>query len=175
MKQLFGRVSRQWALAVGMLAASAGLASAAPPIVTDAHVSAGLLTVVGTATPGASITLDGRFIRTVPPSGNFAYNLSTYLPSDCIVAIAEGVDLTTAVVANCGPRGVTPRGNWVATTTYTTDDLVYHGGSTFRAAKNEHWRAATIVARRLALVRARRPAGRRRRSRRDWTDGRDRS
>jgi hypothetical protein len=41
-----------------------------------------------------------------------------------------------AVVANCGPRGVNPKGAWDATVSYVIDDVVTSLGSTWRAKKN---------------------------------------
>ncbi len=43
---------------------------------------------------------------------------------------------TNAVVADCGPRGIVPRGAWSAATPYLTNDLATAGGSSWRAKRN---------------------------------------
>lgn len=45
----------------------------------------------------------------------------------------HGSQVKTAVVANCGPKGVNPHGAWKNKINYLTDDLVTHGGSSWRA------------------------------------------
>jgi hypothetical protein len=121
-------------LATAASALSVGLAFAAVVTVTDAKVQAGKLIVTG-QTPNASqaVTLDGRF--TVKSAANkvFSFALTNYLPSDCIVDLKAGTSAGSGVVANCGARGLAPRGAWVATTPYLANDLVTFQGSSWRA------------------------------------------
>jgi len=124
--------------AAGLVAAvsalGVGSAFAAVVTITDAKVQAGKLIVTG-QTPGASqnVTLDGRF--TVKSAANkvFSFALTNYLPSDCIVDLKSGTATGTGVVANCGARGLSPRGTWASATAYLTDDLVIYKGSSWRA------------------------------------------
>jgi hypothetical protein len=108
-------------------------AEAAQLTVTDAKVEAGQLIVTG-KTPQASqqIGLDGLFTVTSDSSRVFSFQISTYVPSDCVVTLTAGASTNTAVVAACG-RGVSPRGAWVSGSPYLTDDLVTFQGSTWRA------------------------------------------
>ncbi|HEX9904633.1 MAG TPA: carbohydrate-binding protein, partial [Propylenella sp.] len=108
--------------------------AAAEIVVTEAKIQAGELIVEG-KTPSASqkITLDGRFTVTSDGAKVFAFGLANYLPSDCIVDLKAGAKARKAVVADCGPQGVTPRGAWKATTNYVVNDLVVYQGSSWRA------------------------------------------
>jgi hypothetical protein len=121
-------------LVAAVSALSVGSAFAAGVTVTDAKVQAGKLRVAG-QTPNASqnVTLDGRF--TVKSGANkvFSFALTNYLPSDCIVDLKAGTSTGSGVVANCGARGLAPRGAWLAATAYLTNDLVTFQGSSWRA------------------------------------------
>lgn len=105
--------------------------------VTDAKISAGALRISGTTAPAkVAVTLDGTFAATSNAAGAFAFVLDAYLPADCIVTLtAPGAAATSAVVAGCAARGVTPRGAWSAGAPYLADDLVLSGGTTWRALR----------------------------------------
>lgn len=111
-------------------------------IVTDAKVQGGKLVVTG-QTPGASqqISLDGRFTITSTAQKAFAFNLSNYLPSDCIVELKVGALTNSAIVANCAATGLAPRGAWIASGTYLKNDLVTFQGSSWRAKLNNKGKA----------------------------------
>ena len=103
--------------------------------VTKASIAAGRLVVEGT-TPQArqQVTLDGRHTATSNASRGFNFSLA-YHPATCIVVLKAGAATARAVVADCGPRGVTPRGAWKKGQAYTIDDLVTLQGSTWRAKR----------------------------------------
>lgn len=121
-------------LVTTLSALSVGSAIAAVVTVTDAKVEAGKLIVRG-QTPSASqnVTLDGRFTVTSNASKVYSFALTNYLPSDCIVDLKSGTATGSGVVANCGARGLSPRGAWGGTATYLIDDLVTYHGSSWRA------------------------------------------
>ncbi len=130
------------------LLASAGLASAAITV-TTAEISAGKLVVQGTRTGTApTIILDGSFSTGVV-GGAFSYSL-TYIPADCIVDLkADGGTggVASAVIANCGPKGLNPQGAWSLAKTYAIDDVVTDQGSSWRAlSTNKAKRPALNVA-----------------------------
>lgn len=117
----------------------AGISSAQAAItVTTAEVSGGQLVVSGTRTGTApQVSLDGIHFADVV-GGGFSFSL-TYLPPDCIVFLkAEGGTggNASAVVANCGPKGVNPRGAWDRTKIYAPDDIAVEQGSSWRALDN---------------------------------------
>lgn len=114
------------------LAASA--AEAATLRISDATVTGGRLIISGkTDLGGRTVVLDGQFETTAEADGSFTFRLSNYLPSTCIVRLEADDAARTAVVANCGARGVTPRGAWVRQDSYVADDLVTFKGSSWRA------------------------------------------
>ena len=119
-----------------LLAGTASAASAQQISVTTATVEAGKLVVEGT-TPQANqkITLDDSFSTKSKGSRAFKFSLDDYLPPSCIVALKAGALVTTAVVANCGPRGLTARGPWNGEDDYVADDLVTFNGSSWRARR----------------------------------------
>lgn len=122
--------------AVASLACSASAADAASLLITDARIEKGALVVTGKAPqPRQTLTLDGRFTETSAANRDFEFSLVEYHPSDCIVRVAAGKVEATAVVANCGEKGVSPRGAWKANAEYLEDDLVVFQGSTWRARK----------------------------------------
>ena len=106
-------------------------------IVKDAKIEQGRLKVWGTSYKGSSVKLDGIYVAQI--SGDtFSFNI-VYLPSDCIIdlTLIGATGTAKAVVANCGPRGVNPRGAWSNSTTYVENDLVTAEGSSWRAKHND--------------------------------------
>ena len=97
------------------------------------------------AAPNTWVRLDGQTARDFNvksgADGAFAFGV-IYHPGDCIVGVqrlisptALGV-ATAALVADCGPAGVSPRGAWNAATAYVANDLVTYLGSTWRARRS---------------------------------------
>ena len=123
------------ALLLMCLSVAAAPANAAITI-TKAEISGGRLVVTGGRSGTAvAIRLDDKFSAAVDASGNFTFSL-TYLPPDCIVDLqGDGgtAGSVTAIIANCGPRGLTAKGAWNNTKAYVVDDVVTDGGSSFRA------------------------------------------
>jgi hypothetical protein len=125
------------ALSLVLLAAATAPAAAQQISVTTATVEAGKLVIEGKSPqPKQKVTLDGRFNEKSNGSRAFRFSLDDYLPPSCIVSLKAGALLTTAVVANCGPRGLTPRGPWNGEDEYVADDLVTFGGSSWRAKRD---------------------------------------
>ena len=111
---------------------AAGGASAAIGVST-ATIIGGSLVVSGISS-GSTITLDSLFTVTIGPLHGYVFNLSNYHPDDCIIQLRNNVgDSVSAVIANCGLRGVTPRGEWFTGNAYNRDDLVTRNGSNWRA------------------------------------------
>lgn len=106
---------------------------AATILITEAKVVDGELVVSGTRQPGGKVVLDGRFTAKTDGSGGFTFRLSDYLPPTCVVVVSAGDDSKTGVIANCGQRGVSPRGAWNSDDRYLADDLVTFNGSAWRA------------------------------------------
>lgn len=135
-------------LASAVLAASGSTASAADILTANPRIENGRLVITGkTNTPGMKVRLDGQaragFTVMSGSNPNKAFSFSLiYLPSDCIVTLQKLTGTSTLgpannfVVADCGARGVSPRGAWSAATNYLTDDLVTSAGSTWRAKRN---------------------------------------
>jgi hypothetical protein len=126
---------RPWIFAVVALLASGQLDGAEARLtIADARIEGGRLVVTGTATRATQdITLDGRFTTSATPGTNgYKFRLA-YHPSDCMVEVRAGRDRAVAVVANCGPAGVSPRGRWSPSAEYLRNDLVLFEGSTWRA------------------------------------------
>jgi hypothetical protein len=129
------RCARQVLTAVALLTAGT-TGVMADIIITRAEISAGRLVVAGTRTGTAPrIVLDGRYSTEVGAGGSFAFAL-VYLPSDCIVKLSAdggtgGED--RAVIANCAPRSLRPRGAWRGGASYAENDLVTDDGSAYRA------------------------------------------
>ena len=132
-------------LVLAALAASSSLAQAAVSV-TDARIEGGKLVVSGTAASGATLRLDGQegaaFNARTGADGSFSFSL-VYHPGDCVVTLQSLVppyltagESADALVANCGPAGVTARGAWAEAATYVRNDLVTHEGSTWRARRN---------------------------------------
>jgi hypothetical protein len=120
---------------------------AADVLVTGAKIEAGRLVITGTTTPGGMrVRLDGQTATAFNVMSNattrvFGFNV-VYHPGDCIVALQKLTPPSTlgaatyAVVAGCGPRSLVPRGAWVVTTPYLTNDLVTSLGSTWIAKRD---------------------------------------
>lgn len=115
--------------------------------VTGARVEAGKLIIDGTTqTGGSMVRLDQQKavafnVVSQLTDRTFRFSL-VYLPSDCIVSLAEvnpdgtlGTP-TDAVVAGCGPRGLSPRGAWSKAANYLADDLVTSVGASWRAKRS---------------------------------------
>jgi hypothetical protein len=128
-------IFRLLATASLFMAASFSTATAAITV-TNAKIAAGVMTVSGTSTTGTHVSLDGLFTEPVGAGGAFSFSVP-YHAEDCIVRLtsvgAPTVSARNAVVADCGPRGVIPRGAWLSTTAYVLNNLVTHAGSTWRA------------------------------------------
>jgi len=137
----------------GILAAAAGCllatqAHAAAITITDAKVAGGQLTVTGTTgRANTPVTLDGQFNATSDASRNFTFTLSDYLPTDCVVTVSDGKRSVNGVVADCGPAGLTIRGDWLASASYQANDAVTFQGSAWVAlADNRNRRPDTHAA-----------------------------
>ncbi|MFC3695593.1 collagen-like protein [Chenggangzhangella methanolivorans] len=126
-------------LQIGMLAAASlafvGQAHAAIDVVS-AEIANGRLVVTGKTSAGARVTLDDQYNQKADGKGKFEFSV-VYLPADCIVTLTQGSQTARAVVANCGPRGINPRDNWLSSKTYTENDVVYFDGSSWIAVENK--------------------------------------
>ncbi len=102
--------------------------------ITQATISAGKLIVKGKGATGTKMRLDGIYTATIS-SGAFSFAISNYLPSDCIVdlQVVGSATVTKAVVALCGPKGISPRGAWSTAAAYAVNDVVTYLGSSWRA------------------------------------------
>ena len=129
-------------MTLAALATAAGLAAALAPAsaaitITKAEIAAGRLVVTGSRTGTApNIVLDDQF-STAVAGGNFAFSLP-YLPPDCVVDLKGSggtAGTATAVIANCGPRGLNAKGAWSNVANYTSDDVTTSGGSSYRAKR----------------------------------------
>ena len=130
------KLARLAALSAVALAATVAASSAAITI-TKAEIAAGRLVVQGSRTGTApNIVLDDQFSTGVA-GGNFAFSL-LYLPPDCMIDLkGEGgtAGTFTALVANCGPRGLSAKGAWSDAADYIENDIVTNGGSSYRAKR----------------------------------------
>ncbi len=125
----------------------AAMAMAAGPdvLVTDAKIEAGKLVITGkTAVAGTRVRLDGRsqadFNAVSGRDRAFRFDL-VYLPKDCIVSLqkVQGSQLgtaTDALIANCSPSAITPRGAWNEKTSYEGLDLVSHDDASWLAIRD---------------------------------------
>lgn len=77
-----------------------------------------------------------RFTVTSNATNVFAFSIADYLPSDCIVDLKSGTATGVGTVANCGARGLSPRGAWDPAATYLPNDLVLFQQSSWRAKQN---------------------------------------
>jgi hypothetical protein len=124
-------------------AALAPAAHAAEINFTQAQITAGRLVIRGTtSTPNMRLRLDGRtgaaFNIISGANRAFVYSIP-YKPSDCIVTLQKLTPPSTlglvhnAVVADCGEKGLEPRGSWQVGAAYLIDDIVTFDGSVWRA------------------------------------------
>lgn len=121
-----------------MMAGLAAAPAAAAVTLDRAVIDAGALLVEGRATAGSRIQLDGRF-NTRISAGAFSFRIRGYHPDDCVVELATndpGDKPLKVVVAQCGQRGLTPRGAWSAAEIYEANDVTVHQGSSWRAKKD---------------------------------------
>jgi hypothetical protein len=129
-------------LLVGAITAAVAPAYAQNMTLGDVKVANGRLVVTGTsARPNSTIKLDGQFTAKSNAAKGFSFNL-LYHPNDCIVELTEGSAAPVhAIVADCGTRGVNPRGAWSATARYLVDDIVVWSGSSWRARQDHRNRS----------------------------------
>lgn len=118
------------------MAAGLGAGQAAAAInITKATIASGRLIVEGTSTTGTQISLDGKATANI--GANRVFKFSTlYRPSTCRIklsVVGSPATFKNALVSNCGPAGLTPRGAWSSTTAYAPNDLVTNAGSSWRA------------------------------------------
>ena len=101
--------------------------------------------ITGTAAPHAGLRLDGLTgsAFTVRSNGNGVFGFSlVYHPGDCIVGLqkvaASGAlgPETQALVADCGPRALSPRGAWNASSRYIAQDLASANGAAWLAKRD---------------------------------------
>lgn len=142
-------------------------ANAAPPdvAITEAQIAAGRLVISGkAATAGMKLRLEGKAGASFNVVSRFdkSFSLSVvHLPRDCIVSVQKVLptgqlgEPAEAVVANCAPSAIAPRGTWNATAAYETTDVVAYQGSSWLAArdninevpgKSESWQLFAIGA-----------------------------
>ena len=137
--------TRHLATGFAVISLVAGAANAADVSVTDAKIEGGKLVITGTtAAPNTWVRLDGQTSSTFNvksgADGAFGFSL-VYHPGDCVVGVQKLISptslgaATSALVANCGPAGVTPRGAWTQSADYVRNDLVTYLGSTWRARR----------------------------------------
>ena len=106
--------------------------------ITKAEISAGRLVVQGSRTGTAPLIVLDDLHSTGVIGGNFAFSL-LYLPSDCMIDLkGEGgtAGTLTAIVGNCGPRGLSARGAWSNAVAYIENDVITAGGSSYRAKRS---------------------------------------
>lgn len=105
-------------------------------VIATAKIDQGLLLINGTSSFGTQVQMDLFDPVPIDP-GTRQFSMSVvYVPADCIVdlQITGGVTIqSSAVVANCSPANLIPRGAWDVTKTYFLNDLVVFSGSTYRA------------------------------------------
>jgi Collagen triple helix repeat (20 copies) len=123
-----------------VLALSIGLVTvptSAAVTVNKAVIAQGSLQIEGTSTRGSVIKLDNTFSASIVQS-QFKFVLRDYHPGDCVVSLKTNVNTdpaVNAVVADCGMRGLSPRGAWLNGNSYVKDDVVVLDGSSWRAKK----------------------------------------
>ncbi|MEI8180950.1 hypothetical protein, partial [Aestuariivirga sp.] len=121
------------ALSAGILQSTIAQAAI---VVTTASAGSGALAISGTATANSVILLDGGVASaTTDSTGNFTFGTSLhYIPHRCVVKLTSTGQPTVLVnVSNCGPITFKSQGTWSSTATYINDDLVFYGGTTWRA------------------------------------------
>lgn len=115
-------------------------------MITDAKIAAGRLVITGkAATAGMKLRLDGKTQAAFNTVSRYdkSFSLSAvYLPRDCIVSVQKVLpsgqlgDAHEAVIANCAPSAITPRGTWSAATAYQMTDVVAFRGASWLAAQD---------------------------------------
>ena len=122
-------------------------AQAADIAVSFAKIQAGKLVITGTTAIGnTKVRLEGQTAAVFnttshPTSRTFVFNI-VYHPGDCTVLLQKVNANNTlgpavaAVIADCGPLALAPRGVWVANYTYQINDLVTFGGASWRAKRS---------------------------------------
>src|SRR5262245_47070223 len=125
---MFARVARLAAFgaAAGVCrVVSPARAAVQIPVLTKVAIEGRTLVIFGKRrVAGQTVKLDNGVANTISDADrNFTFEL-VYLPPDCLVELKVGAQIKTAVVANCGPKGVNPKGAWQSTSPYLTDDLV---------------------------------------------------
>src|SRR6476469_8763249 len=121
--------------AMVLLACLSALPASAAITIQNAFIDQGSLRVSGTSSQGTTIELDALFSAPIA-SGTFQFAISTYHPGDCIISLKTDIasePAVNAVVSYCGLRGLTHRGDWLASNSYKMDDAVTHNGSSWRA------------------------------------------
>ncbi|MEJ1937798.1 hypothetical protein WDZ92_47005, partial [Nostoc sp. NIES-2111] len=95
----------------------------------------GKLSLKGSATPRSVIVLDGGVATAKTNAyGAFDFGSLGYIPERCVVRLESAGQATVLVnIANCAPVSLRSRGEWTSSTAYVTDELVFYGGSTWRA------------------------------------------
>ena len=136
--------------ALALSPVTAATAEAADVTITDAKIEGGKLVISGTTTgPNSWVRLDDQLGSTfnVKSGADAAFSFGVvYHPGDCIVELQRLISptvlgaATEALVANCGPVGISPRGAWSSAAPYATNDLVTYEGSSWRAKRNNSGR-----------------------------------
>lgn len=90
-------------LACFLASCGAGAAKTIQITIKDAEVTGGKLVVTGkTPGPVQTISLDGKYAVTSNSSKSFTFEITDYLPRDCVAHFTIGASYAaTAVVANC--------------------------------------------------------------------------
>ena len=105
-------------------------------VIADAKIENGLLVVTGASNIGTAVQMDLFDPVLIDPVTRKFSISEVYVPADCIVDLEFTGSVafhSAAVIANCSPANLIPRGNWDTAATYYLNDLVYFGGSTYRA------------------------------------------
>jgi hypothetical protein len=130
---------------LALAASTAPVYAAGDIAIIDARIAGGELVVRGTTLPNSWVRLDGQpesiFNVKAGADGTFEFGI-VYHPGDCVVDLQRVIlpaklgAAKSALVANCGPAGLSPRGAWNATAAYVPNDLVTNEGSTWRARRS---------------------------------------
>jgi Collagen triple helix repeat (20 copies) len=100
-----------------------------------AEIVKGRFIVEGVSPWGSKVSLDGVVFDNIGHERSFKFS-TLYRPDDCAVTVSvvgfpgKSKD---ALIANCGPAGVTPRGAWLKNNQYARNDLATYKGSSWRA------------------------------------------
>jgi len=109
-------------------------ASGANLIIQKANLEGGRLVIVGVATAGTTVRIQGSpFSQSVAAGRRFHFNVLFRTP-DCQIVLVSDTGALPVLVSNCGP-GVNPRGQWSSTSMYQIGDLVQFGGSSWVALR----------------------------------------